>query len=185
MQIQKLIYILALGISVISCDKGKPLALPEISADFVKEYTIDLSGTLFFIGPELDSIHAQIIAECDCCASDLAFLSDSSFIYVERCLEGDGFVKGSYLAFDNYVFLRIDENTVSSSFGILDPETTYTETKQKESYIVYTLQDLKGKQLLHYTNGSYQEFGLRSDRSIDDFLEEFRDEKVLRKFLAE
>lgn len=150
----------------------------------IESHQIDLSGAVFFIGPEIDPKQQEIIAECDCCASDLAFLDDSSFIYVERCLGGDTYVKGSYLAFNDHVFLHIDGNTVSSEEDMMNEKTTYTAIKQEESFVTYEILNATGKMLLRYKDGEYSEFGLKSKRiTLDGFLDEFRSEKTLRAFM--
>jgi|GEM_PF-2267317 len=186
MSIQKTVFLFLSLLLLFSCNQGKTLAIPEINADFIEDAKIDLSGAVFFLGPEIDHEQREIIADCDCCASDLAFLNDSSFIYVERCMGGDGYVKGFYFAFNGRVFLHIDGNTVSSEEDMLSEKISYTTNKQKDSYLTYEIFNTTGKMLLCYKDGEYSEFGLKSKRvTLDDFLDEFRKEKVLRTFLEE
>lgn len=148
----------------------------------------DLSGEVFFIGPEIDSVKADIVADCDCCASDLAFINDSSFIFIARCLEGDTYVKGNYLTFGELLFLKTAGKTVVSehtlSVSDIEIPTSYETHKDKIAYINYRISELKGKQFITYSTDTYTEYGIRTDESIRIFLKEFEDEKVLKEFLG-
>lgn len=182
MSIQKITYFLF--VLLCSCSKGKQVIIPKLNGNFIKAYRTDLSGAVFFIGPGINQEKTEIIAECDCCASDLAFLNDSLFIYVERCLGGDTYIKGSYIAFGEHVFLHIDENIIVSEENPIELTYSYRAEQQQESFFVYNFLNTTGKQLLSYEDGTYSEFGLRSDRvHLNGFLEEFRKEKILRIFL--
>lgn len=147
----------------------------------------DLSGEVFFIGPDIDSVHAEIVADCDCCASDLAFINDSSFIFIARCLEGDIYVKGNYLVFGEHLILKTAGETVTSehtlSISDIEIPTTYEAQKDKIAYISYRISELKGKQFITYSTDDYTEYGIRTNESLRVFLKEFEDEKVLREFL--
>ncbi|MDF3026226.1 MAG: hypothetical protein K0S23_533 [Fluviicola sp.] len=188
MCIQKFICVFICGISLVSCNKGKPLPVPEMTTSFVKNSDTNLSGSVFFIGPELDSVNMEIIAACDCCASDLAFPNDSSFLYVERCMGGDVYVKGNYLIFGNVLFLHTDNKIVSSEYEI-SPDTDltpkYEVIQQKGTYHAYLISNLKGKEVISFTKDDFAEYGMPTQISISSFLEEFRKEKVLREFLSD
>lgn len=148
----------------------------------------NLSGEVFFIGPEIDSVKAAIVADCDCCASELAFINDSSFIFIGRCLEGDTYVKGNYLTFGEHLILRTAGKTVVSehtlSVSDIEIPTSYETHKDKIAYINYRISELKGKQFITYSTDDYTEYGIRTDESIRIFLKEFEDEKVLKEFLG-
>jgi hypothetical protein len=188
MCIQKFIAVFICGISLVACNKGKPLSLPEITAPFANDNSIDLSGSVFFIGPELDSVNMEIIAACDCCASDLAFPNDSSFVYVERCMGGDVYVKGNYLIFGNVLILHTDNEIVSSEHE-MSPDSElaakYEVVHQKGTYHAYLISNLKGKEVISYTKDDFAEYGMPTQVSVSSFLEEFRKEKVLREFLSD
>ncbi|MNU80502.1 hypothetical protein D3C71_701350 [compost metagenome] len=142
---------------------------------------------MFFIGPEIDSTQPKIVADCDCCASDLAFINDSSFIYIARCLEGDIYVKGNYLTFGKHLILRTNGEVVESdhmlSISDIEIPTTYQAHKDKIAYLDYQVSELKGKQFITHSKDEYLEYGIRTNESIRVFLKEFEDEKVLKDFL--
>lgn len=170
----------------LGCSK-QPDKKTEISLPVPSFEKTDLSGEVFFIGPEIDSVKAEIVADCDCCASDLAFINDSSFIFIARCLEGDIFVKGTYLTFGEHLILRTSGKVVESehiiSVSDIEIPTTYEAHKDKIAYINYRISELKGKQFITYSKDDYTEYGIQTDESLRVFLKEFEDEKVLRDFL--
>lgn len=188
MRVQKLFYLIICGISLTACNKGKPLPVPEITVPFANDHSIDLSGSVFFIGPELDSVNMEIIAACDCCASDLAFLNDSSFVYIERCMGGDVYVKGNYLIFGNILILHTDNKIVSSEYEMspdIELAEKYEIIQQKRTYHAYLISNLKGKEVISFAKDDFAEYGMPAQISISSFLEEFRKEKVLREFLSD
>lgn len=160
-----------------------PLPFPAIRPE-----SPDMSGKVFFIGPKIDSVKAEIEAGCDCCASDLAFVDSTSFIYIERCLGGDVYVKGEYLSFGNILLLRTDKEYVSSEDS-MPPDTVFQTTyemgySKKNNYIGYTLSELKGKRFITYSSEDYTEYGMETAISTAHFLKEFQGEKTLEQFLA-
>ncbi len=180
------VLILLLGVFSLGCSKpsGKKT---EVSFPVPAFERADLSGEVFFIGPEIDSVKAEIVADCDCCASDLAFINDSSFIFISRCLEGDIYVKGTYLTFGEQLILRTSGKIVESehilSISDIEIPTTYEAHEDKIAYINYRISELKGKQFITYSKDDYTEYGIRTDESLRVFLKEFEDETVLREFI--
>lgn len=176
-----------LGAFTISCSGSSSKQKETISIPPIQFETTDLSGEVFFIGPEVDSINARIVADCDCCASDLAFINDSSFIFILRCLGGDTYIKGDYLTFGDQLILRTDGEVVSSEveFSLSDIEIPmkYETSKDQMIYISYTLSKWKGKQFITYSKDDNVEYGIRTNESMRVFLKEFEDEKILKSFL--
>ena len=173
---------------LVACTPKKDLAIPVLVPEFLAESNNDFSGKLFFIGPELDAARAEVVADCDCCASDLAFLDDSVFLYVELCLGGDVYVKGKYRAFGNLLILQTDEEVLSSEYEYADTSgfdfpTRYEVIKQKRAYHAYTISDLKGKQLITYRKEDMEEYGMPTTGSVRHLLDEMKQEKELRRYL--
>lgn len=170
----------------LACSKESAQQKVKIAIPVVHFEQTDLSGKVFFIGPEIDSVNARIVADCDCCASDLAFVDSTSFIYIERCLGGDVYVKGHYLTLGSLLFLRTDKDYVSSEDSMVPDTISYTTYElgySKPNYVSYVLSELKGEQFITYSKDDYTEYGIATDISITHFLKEFKDEKVLKDFL--
>ncbi|HNR05831.1 MAG TPA: hypothetical protein PKM27_00870 [Saprospiraceae bacterium] len=75
---------------------------------------------VFILSDEFSKEACEVIAACDCCASDLIFLNKKKFALVDRCLHHDTYLRGKYalkgksmtLDFSpEAVSLRYDENT--------------------------------------------------------------------------
>ena len=124
-----------------SCQKNHKTEKANHIITAAKPAKIQFADKLFFIGPGLDSTSGYIDAGCDCCASDIAFFADSSFVYAVYCLEGNDYLKGNYSVRQNQVILKIDSLLVSSSFpvgidevdstGVSNAITTYSVKKER------------------------------------------------------
>nr|WP_294861227.1 hypothetical protein [uncultured Fluviicola sp.] len=184
----KILYSFLLAITFISCTKGKLLKVPQISTDFIQENTVELESDFFLIGPSIDSVNTELRVGCDCCASDLIFANDSSFLYIELCLGGDVYIKGDYLVFGDLLILHTDKEIVSSDSPIdtpgVDLPTTYELIQQEPIYLTYRISNLKGTQVITYSKGKYREYGMPVySGSTNHFFRELRKEKVLRNYL--
>lgn len=188
MELQKTGWILFV-ILLCSCTKGKPVTVPEINTDFNVNRKAEVSGFVFFIGPELDSTDVDIIADCDCCASELAFINDSSFLYEELCLGGNAYAKGDYIVFGDLLILRTNQEVLSEEYEIGfiedDSPSSYEIVRQKPNYIAYQLSELKGKQVITYSNDGHKEYGVHDHISVTQFLRDLRKEKAIRAYLRE
>lgn len=171
-----------------SCSKERS-SLQFVTPEFMTNDQDKLSNSIFFIGPELDSAKAEIIADCDCCASHLAFVDDSSFIYEVFCLGGDSYIKGDYVLFGDMLIIRTNKEIVDEEYEVGSMEEdfpiTYEVVQQEPRYLSYKVSVLKGKQVIVYSKDDYTEYGIRDSGSVKKFLEELRKEKVLREYLTE
>lgn len=132
----KYIFIFVL-VGIISCNEPSKENAQQIVIETAQTKSLppfNLVGQFYFAAPELDSVHCKSTGACDCCASGILFLSDSTFLYVAYCLQDDTYFKGTYkINNDEVVFysdkLRIDiltDITVDSSNSVSD--TTHIET---------------------------------------------------------
>lgn len=188
MRIHPISFLILSILLLAACAQKKDLNIPVLVPELLAERNTEFSGKFFFMGPELDSVHAEVVADCDCCASDLAFIDDSTFLYVELCLGGDVYIKGKYQVFGNLLILQTDEEVLSSEYEYADTSgvdfpTRYEVVRQKSNYLGYTISDLKGKQLITYRNEDYEEYGMPIAGSVKNLLDEIRKEKVLRHYL--
>ena len=104
--------------------------------------TLDrIQDKVFFIGPQLDSAKTEIIAECDCCASDLILKKDSTFVFGSYCLEADDYLSGSYTLKENKLVLNIDSKILEVSYPQVDtiPPKIYSLKYVRPEQIELTL----------------------------------------------
>jgi len=148
-----------------------------------------LSGKLFLLGPQLDSIAVEAIAGCDCCASDLAFINDSVFTFVVLCLGGDDFYKGKYSITPGAILLNFDDEYVYStqiekldSLGQLDFEMNYSIEKYESSHNFLFLSSLKNRQVISFPYQGGQEIGAENkQKSMSDFISNLKTQGVWQK----
>ena len=187
MSTQKIFYFFFTVIFLTACNSGKPLSIAKINIDFIDAHKTDLSETVFFIGPELDSTQVRVVADCDCCASNLAFVDDSVFLYNLLCLGGDSYIKGDYVLFGDLLILRTNKEIVNQEYEVGSMEENLPVTtaiiRQEPRYLGYKVSELKGKQIIVYSKDDYTEYGIRDSGSVTEFIEELRKEKVLREYL--
>lgn len=174
-------------ISLLSCRK-KSVSLQEIIPSFIAKGNSELSNSTFFIGPQLDSVEVDIIADCDCCASNIAF-NDSSFFYIELCMGGNSYVKGDYVIVGDKLILRTNKKIISEEYevGSMDENVpiSYEVIEQRPNYLIYEISDLKGKQIITYSKDDYTEYGMRDTGSVVWFMKEWRKEKILNEYLKD
>ena len=152
MSIQRIAYFFIVFFSLAACNNEKPLQIPDVSTDF-SEDTVDLSNKLFFIGPQIDTLKMDIVADCDCCASNLAFADDRVFVFESLCLEGDDYFKGTYFKFGSLIFLKFHPMTVSSiHYPGEEKEPTWEKVSDSVSYSVLEFSTLKSEWVI---SGSY------------------------------
>ena len=137
------------------------------STSFMNKGDINLSNKLFFIGPQIDTLKMDISADCDCCASNLAFVNDSIFVFESLCLEGDDYFKGTYYKFKNLIFLKFDPLSVSAiHYPGEDKATTWERVLDDSvSYSVLNFTTLKSEWVISASYGENTDYGM-CNRSI-------------------
>lgn len=162
MGFRKLLYLFALAVTLFSCDSEPSSEYHNFAPAVLRKDTIVLNNKLFFIGPQIDTLKMDIRADCDCCASNLAFVNDSFFVYESLCLEGDDYFKGTYIKFRNLVFLKFHPITVSLiHYPGTDMESTWEKESDSVSYSVLEFSTLKSEWVLSASYyGTDTEYGM-------------------------
>ena len=148
---------------------------------------VDLADKTFFFGPTLDSTKTEILAECDCCASEILFSKDSSFIAAFYCLEGDSFAKGKFGVTNNKLILSFAPLEVTK---LNDMEADYDSTTYQKTLNFQVIERQFPKSIIDIsflnskivltTNGEEKDYGIESkDRSNALFLNSLRKDSVL------
>lgn len=112
-----------------------------------------IKNKAFTIGPELDSMQMRIMAECDCCTSDLVLLDDTAFVLSAYCLEADEYFCGSYAVEENNLELIFKPSILIVEYSVGD--TTLSEKEYKVEYkktepMKVALSEFKGRILLDF-----------------------------------
>lgn len=184
MSFQKILYLFILIVALASCQAESSSSNPDFTPTILSKDAIDLSNKLFFMGPEIDTLKMDIRADCDCCASNLAFVNDSIFVFESLCLEGDDYLKGTYFKFKNTIFLKFHPITVSAiHYPGEDKETTWEIVSDSVSYSVLQFSTLKSEWVISASYyGTDTDYGMCNRTiSIKKFLDQLKSNGVWNK----
>ena len=88
----------------------------------------DFTGQVFMLTEYFADDKCEGFAECDCCSTDLFFLTDKEFGMVSRCLYNDSYFRGTYSVKANKLTLTFTQTVVDE---ILNEETNKTQNDLK------------------------------------------------------
>ncbi|MEJ7643748.1 MAG: hypothetical protein WKF87_04085 [Chryseolinea sp.] len=74
----------------------------------------------------------EAFAECDCCSSDIFFLSTNKFCFISRCISGDSYFTGTFLIQSNKLKLSFNKKYVDEITDE-DYKVVKLETKTKNT----------------------------------------------------
>lgn len=166
-------------------DKGKPASPPGIP--------IDVAGKVYRLGPAIDSVSTEVMADCDCCGSDLAFLKDSSFIMAEYCIGDNTYSTGKYSIGDNQVILRFNPKQVTSVFEDVEEVPRDSDTspvvapvmparefqiKTRENRDARLLVSQLNSKLVLKTTGKDTDYGMVGTNTIDKLIKQMKEDSV-------
>lgn len=184
MEFRKTLYLFILIVALFSCDSESSSRYHDFTPAFLSKDTIALNNKLFFIGPQIDTMKMDIRADCDCCASNLAFVNDSIFVFESFCLEGDDYFKGSYFKFRNLIFLKFHPISVSAiHYPGEDQETTWEKVSDSVSYSLLEFSTLKSEWVISASSyGTDSDYGM-CNRTISagKFLDRLKSDGVWEK----
>ncbi|MEJ7643747.1 MAG: hypothetical protein WKF87_04105 [Chryseolinea sp.] len=87
-----------------------------------------LRGQVFQIAADYSEDRCGVNPECDCCSSDLIFLTDKQFGMIGRCMYNDVYYTGQYSVNDGRLTLKFKPIIVIES---IDEETSKVENKKQ------------------------------------------------------
>jgi hypothetical protein len=106
-----------------------------------------LSGQVFILADDFSEEKCEAFGECDCCTSDIFFLSSDKFCYISRCISGDSYFTGAYSTDSSKLKLTFDKKYVveitDEDYTVTKLETRTTEIKPAEFDITKCGQSLR------------------------------------------
>jgi hypothetical protein len=75
-------------------------------------YGQSFKGQVFLLAEDFQEAECKAFGECDCCTSDILFLSADRFCYISRCLSGDEYFAGTYSIKSAKLKLTFDKKSV-------------------------------------------------------------------------
>jgi hypothetical protein len=91
-----------------------------------------LTGQVFILADDFSDDKCEAFGECDCCTSDIFFISADRFCYISRCISGDSYFSGTYSVKLNKLRLTFDKKSVNE---ITDDEYSVTRLETKATSI--------------------------------------------------
>ena len=86
------------------------------------------TGQVFMLTEYYWDDKCEVNAECDCCSTDLLFLTDTEFGMVNRCLYNDSYYRGTYSVKANELTLTFKQKVVNE---IINEETNKIKNAPK------------------------------------------------------
>jgi hypothetical protein len=112
---------------------------------------VTFSGQVFILSKDFIEEKCEVIAQCDCCATDLFFLSTNKFAFVSRCLSGDIYSTGTYSLKNNKLKLnflkKYVEEEVDEQYKIIGYKHSETNMQPIEFEVVRCGQKIRLTQL--------------------------------------
>lgn len=89
----------------------------------------NFTGQVFMLTEYYLDEKCEVNAECDCCSTDLFFLTDKEFAMVNRCLFNDSYYRGTYSVKANGLTLTFKQKVVNE---IINEETNKIKNQTKK-----------------------------------------------------
>lgn len=87
-----------------------------------------LSGHVYVLTESFSQDGCKPMIECDCCSSDIVFMTDKEFVMIDRCLHNDSFYKGKFEVNKENLTLKFNQLVVKE---IYNENTQETKTEKK------------------------------------------------------
>jgi hypothetical protein len=191
---QSSLLILVSFLFLLSCKEGKSPKpqLKETAPKAKKEHKdqrtpvdpVSLINKVFEYGHQQHLTDSCVfLFECDCCAAELAFNDDSSFIYLEHCMSDLDVRIGSFSLHENQLHLHFDALCVSKEYNYENEVDTsavdyfITDTLLKQTILVFEVAKCNDKTLLIEENSEYR--ALEYSTGSSDVLSYIEQEGIL------
>lgn len=136
------------------------------------------TGQVYMLAEDFSDDKCEVIAECDCCSSDLFFLSTTRFCFVSRCISGDSYFSGIYSVKSSKLKLTLDKKYVTE---ITDEEYNVTklETKVKNTSTIdlEVLRCGQRQRLTHPTNKGWKNGSRYRQKKEAEMMKELKTSK--------
>lgn len=126
----------------------------------------DLKGRVFMLTAEINAEKCEIASGCDCCASDLFFVTDKEFGLIVRCIYNDTYYKGTYSITQDKLTLTFKQMHVNEIVDEATFKVTHEVEKSKIEPTEFTITECNGNLKLESANPGF-EHGLSQPHSVE------------------
>jgi hypothetical protein len=81
------------------------------------------SGQVFVMTEHLSADRCEPQIECDCCSSDIFFLTDKTFVMMDKCIHNDSYYRGTYTLTNENLTLNFDQFVIKEIYSDETEET--------------------------------------------------------------
>lgn len=157
---------LLLFLTFYSCKQdNEKVVTPAIKKEDSKPVIGSLIGKAYFFGPAFDKKSCTVIAECDCCSSNILFLNERDFIAISYCEAEQEFLKGHYQIIGESVVLNYNSLSVDKEYNY--EKETDTVNEDLPDYFITTKKSPATKEVLKGFNCKGQLYFQTGDTAID------------------
>lgn len=105
----------------------------------VTAWAQNLSGQVFIQGEieVTNSCRPQI--ECDCCTTDLAFISNTEVVIIDRCIHNDIYYRGTYKVSGHYLNIDFSQFIVKENYNEETEKVSLERQSLKIDPITYSI----------------------------------------------
>jgi hypothetical protein len=126
----------------------------------------DLKGRVFMLTAEIDKEKCEIASGCDCCYSELFFLTDKEFGLIARCIYNDTYYKGAYSIKQDKLTLTFKQMYVNEIVDEATFKVTHTVEKSGIDPTEFTITECNGNLKLESTIPGF-EHGLSQPDKVE------------------
>lgn len=91
-------------------------------------YAQTLSGQVYVMTEDFADDGCQPQIECDCCYSNVIFLTDKDFVFIDRCIHNDVYFRGTYTLAKEHLSLNFAQFIIIETY---DDETEKTKIEKQ------------------------------------------------------
>lgn len=142
-----------------------------------------LSGQVFILSEQYDENKCEVVALCDCCATDLFFINKKEFVMVSRCLFDNTYSKGKYRIKNNVLTLKYNKIHVSEKTDEQTGKVTYVVEKSNVDKSEFEMNTCGKKLRIHHATIAEFKNGMQYDSKKEKQLKAELDKSQAWKLL--
>ena len=132
------------------------------------------SGQVYVMTEQFSADGCKPQIECDCCSSDILFLTDKEFVMVDKCIYNDSYFRGTYMKTEEYLTLTFEQFVVNETYSDETEETKVEKQNFKIPAIKFYTTTCNGDNLilqrtdLKVLTKAFQESKEKADRAMKE-----------------
>jgi hypothetical protein len=132
------------------------------------------SGQVYVMTDHFTTDRCRPQIECDCCSSDIVFITDREFVMVDKCMYNDSYYRGKYTVTKEDLTLMFDQFVVKETYNDDTKETKIEKRNLKITSINFYISNCKAGDLelqrtdLKVLTKAFKESSEKTDQTIKE-----------------